>query len=92
METLVRVSNASHKDELSGLPPDTEGLRKLAESTGGSLLNDGVPEDWSASKPHNQTTLLSKHAHPLWNNWVLLLIGLGFYVTELIWRRRAKLL
>jgi uncharacterized membrane protein len=92
METLVRVSNASHKDELSGLPPDTEGLRKLAESTGGSLLNDGTPEDWSPSRIHQQATLLSKHAHPLWNNWALLLIALGFYVTELIWRRRAKLL
>jgi len=92
METLVRISNASHKDELSGLPPDTEGLRKLAESTGGSLLNDGAPEDWSTSQTHDQATLLSKHARPLWNNWVLLLIGLGFYVTELIWRRRARLL
>ena len=92
METLVRVSNASHKDELSGLPPDTEGLRKLAESTGGCLLNDGTPEDWSTTHTHHQATLLSKHAHPLWNNWVILVIGLGFYVTELIWRRRAKLL
>jgi uncharacterized membrane protein len=92
METLVRVSNASHKAELSGLPPDTEGLRKLAASTGGSLLNDGVPEDWAAARTHSASTLLSKHSHPLWNNWAVLLMGLGFYVTELIWRRRAKLL
>ncbi len=92
METLVRVSNASHKTELSGLPPDTDGLRKLAEATGGSLLNDGIPEDWSVAKTPNLTTLVSKHSQPLWNNWVILLIGLGFYVTELLWRRKAKLL
>jgi len=93
METLVRVSNASHSAELSGLPPDTEGLRKLAASTGGCLLNDGAPENWTTTHPHEDlTTLVSKHSRPLWNNWLILLIGLGFYATELIWRRQAKLL
>jgi hypothetical protein len=91
METLLRVSQASHATELSGLPPDTEGLRKLADSTGGSLLNDGVPDNWSAAGSPSLTTLVSRHSQPLWNNWVVLL-GLGFYVTELLWRRRAKLL
>ncbi|MCE0521992.1 MAG: hypothetical protein LV480_03680 [Methylacidiphilales bacterium] len=92
METLLRVSSASHTAELSGLPPDTDGLRKLAESTGGALLNDGVPDNWSASNAPDLTTLVSRHSQPLWNNWVVLLIGLGFYATELIWRRSAKLL
>ena len=92
METLVRVSNASHTSEFSGLPPDTDGLRRLAVSTGGCLLNDGVPDTWSSSNAPTQTALVSKHSQPLWNNWVVLLIGLGFYVTELLWRRSAKLL
>jgi len=92
METLVRVSNASHTAELSGLPSDIEGLRKLAESTGGSLLNEGAPDDWSSSRTHDQAALVSKHSRPLWNNWLVLLIGLGLYVTELLWRRQAKLL
>jgi hypothetical protein len=92
METLLRVSSASHAAELSGLPPDTDGLRKLAESTGGNLLNDGVPENWSESEGPGQMTQVSKHSQPLWNNWIVLLVGLGFYVTELVWRRRAKLL
>jgi len=92
METLLRVSSASHAAELSGLPPDTDGLRKLAESTGGSLLNDGVPDTWSTASEPNSTTLVSEHSQPLWNNWAVLLVGLGFYVTELLWRRRAKLL
>ncbi len=92
METLLRVFNVDHAAELSGLPPDTDGLRKLAESTGGSLLNDGTPDNWSISKSSNITALVSKHSEPLWNNWAILLIGLGFYTTELVWRRRAKLL
>ena len=92
METLLRVSSVSHTDELSGLSPDREGLRKLAVLTGGSLLDDGAPDNWSAPVVPNLTTLVSKRTQPLWDRWCVLLLGLGFYVTELIWRRRAKLL
>jgi uncharacterized membrane protein len=92
METWLRVSSAAHNDELSGLPPDRDGLLKLAVSTGGNLLDDGVPDTWSPDHAANQTTLVSKHSRPLWDRWAILLAGLGFYVTELVWRRRAKLL
>ena len=92
METWLRVSTGSHGQELSGLPPDTDGLRKLAMATGGNLLDDGVPDNWSASTTANLTTLISKRSEPLWDTWIVLLIGLGFYATELIWRRRLKLL
>ncbi len=92
METWLRVSGSSHASELSGLPADTEGLRKLAESTGGSLLNDGTPAKWSASNAPTVTTLVSKRSEPLWDTWLVLSICLGLYVTELLWRRHAKLL
>lgn len=92
LETLLRVSNTSHGDELSGLPPDLAGLRKLAESTGGALLNDGAPDTWAAAGSPNLTTLVSKRSQPLWDRWAILALALGFYVAELIWRRRAKLL
>ncbi len=92
METWLRVSGASHGLELSGLPPDTDGLRQLAASTGGSLLDDGVPDAWSATPAANLTTIVSKRSQPLWDSWIILLIGLGLYVTELVWRRRLKLL
>jgi uncharacterized membrane protein len=92
VETLLRVSSVSHASELSGMPPDTDGLRKLADETGGYLLNDGAPDSWSAAKTPNPSTLVSKHSQPLWNNWAVLLLGLGFYTVELLWRRQAKLL
>ena len=92
METLLRVSHVSHAEELSGLPPDVDGLRKLAESTGGSLLNDGVPVTWSTTSSADLTTLVSKHSEPVWDTWIILLLALGFYVSELVWRRQAKLL
>jgi len=92
LETLLRVSGVSHGDELSGLPPDLDGLRKLAESTGGSLLNDGTPDNWAQAGAPNLTTLVSKRSQPLWDRWAILALALGFYAAELIWRRRAKLL
>ncbi len=92
VETLLRVSHVSHAVELSGLPPDVEGLRRLAQSTGGSLLNDGAPDSWSVAAAPNLNSLVGKHSRPLWNNWWVLLLGLGLYVTELIGRRFAKLL
>ncbi len=92
METWLRVSDTSHGNELSGLPPDTDGLRNLAASSGGQLLDDRIPDSWSASRATTLTALVSKRSEPLWDNWPLLLIGLGFYITELLWRRRLKLL
>ena len=92
IETLLRVSHASHSTELSGLPPDTEGLRKLAQATGGTLLNDGVPESWTGTPATPESALVSEHVQPLWNNWIMLAVALSLYVVELVWRRRVKLL
>jgi uncharacterized membrane protein len=91
IETLVRVSNIAHGVELSGLPPDIEGLRKLAQATGGTLLNDGTPDTWTG-KAATDATMVSEHVRPLWNTWPFLIVALSFYAVELIWRRRAKLL
>ncbi len=92
METWLQVSGFSHTDELSGVPADTDGLRKLAVLTGGSLLDNGAPEDWSSNGAPQPATLVSKRSQPVWDQWAVLLAGLGLYVTELCWRRRAKLL
>jgi len=92
IETLLRVSNVAHNAELSGLPPDFEGLRKLAQATGGGLLNDGVPPTWTGKPVTPDTTVVSEHVQPLWNTWPVLLLALSFYAVELIWRRRAGLL
>jgi hypothetical protein len=92
IETLLRVSNVSHASELSGLPPDIEGLRKLAQATGGGLLNDGTPDTWKGKAVTPDTTVVSEHVRPLWNTWPVLFLALSFYAVELIWRRKAGLL
>ncbi|MEI9998687.1 MAG: hypothetical protein WDO13_05730 [Verrucomicrobiota bacterium] len=92
IETLLRVGGASHNAELSGLPPDADGLRKLAELTGGAILNDGTPDGWSGRAATPDLTLVSEHVRPLWDTWAVLLLALALYAIELVWRRRAKLL
>lgn len=91
-ETFLEVSEQSRLEELSGLPTDTDGLRRVAESTGGALLNDGTPPNWSLSDASDPGTVISKRSEPVWDNWIVLLVCLGFYVTELVWRRGIKLL
>ena len=75
--------------ELLNLPADVAGMRQLAESTGGALLDDATafqsPAETAAKPP-------AKTPEPLWNSGGLLLVMLGLYATELIARRRCKLL
>ena len=75
--------------ELLNLPADVAGMRQLAESTGGALVDDATefqPPVETAAKPPAKTP------EPLWNSGGLLLVMLGLYATELIARRRCKLL
>jgi hypothetical protein len=92
METSVLVSTLHHGEEFSGLPPDSAGLRALAEATGGSMLADGVPSSWRQAAGDHEATVVSVRRELLWDQWPLLLAGLGCYVAELVLRRRAKLL
>jgi hypothetical protein len=64
-------------------------MRELAESTGGALLGKTTvfrPSAQSAEKPR------VKRAEPVWHNGWLLALLLGVYSTELIVRRRVRLL
>ena len=75
--------------ETLNLPPDLEGMKQLAELTGGALIQD--PTDFQmpmevTAKPRSKTP------EPLWDSSLLLLVMLGLYATELIVRRRWKLL
>jgi hypothetical protein len=91
-ETLVRVSPVRRSDEMSNLPPDTDGMLKMAGATGGAMLSEGVPGSWSVPSTASPAALRQERVQPLWNNWPLLLLCLGFYTAELVWRRKAKLL
>lgn len=74
--------------EMRNQPPDVDGLRQLAEATGGGLI-EAAP----VFQPLDATVVSGLvHVRPLWNSSALLGMLLGLYGLELIVRRRFKLL
>ena len=83
------VGENSQSAEMMNLPPDVDGMRQLAESTGGAMIEDAPvfqPRAAAGAAPGLQ------HVRPLWNSTWLLGGLLGLYATELILRRRFRLL
>lgn len=84
----VVVAAREQTRETANLPSDREGLRRLAESTGGALIEDdpvfSAPD--AAPAPDRKTT------RPLWDESGFLALLIGLYGTELISRRWLKLL
>ena len=75
--------------ELLNLPADLTGMKQLAESTGGALVQEAA--DFQ-SRVEPTGAVPPKTPEPLWNSSVLLGLMLTAYVTELIARRFCKLL
>lgn len=71
------------------LPPDLAGMKELAEITGGALVQDATDFQAPIERPAKPRV---KAPEPLWDSSALLLVMLGLYATELIARRRWKLL
>lgn len=75
--------------ESLNLPADVAGMKQLAESTGGALVQDAT----DFQSPMETTARPAvKTPEPLWDSGLLLVVMLGLYATELIARRRCKLL
>jgi uncharacterized membrane protein len=88
----LRVSAGAKVGEHSGLPPDEATLSKLAERTGGALLEEGAPASWRAGTPEGEGEALSEQRRPLWHDRWILGAMIGLYGLELILRRRWRLL
>lgn len=84
------VSRQAQTVETANLPPDLEGMRRLAEATGGALINQDAAA-FPAPPPVLEAPEV-KRASPIWNSSALILLLLGFYSTELITRRFFRLL
>lgn len=81
------VSEKARTAETLGLPADVEGLRQLAESTGGALLGDEPVFRHDEESPAGH-----KRSQPLWDSSWLLATLLGLYGAELLARRWFRLL
>ncbi|MFT3867788.1 MAG: hypothetical protein QM715_04750 [Nibricoccus sp.] len=67
-------------------------MAKLAERTGGVVLNETVPEQWIAPREPAAPEIVSERTTQLWHRrWVLALL-IGCYGVELLLRRRWFLL
>lgn len=83
------VAAQTRSAELLNLPTDLTGMRQLAESTGGAL----VEKSTVFKRPTDPTAdFRAKRVEPLWNSGWLLGLLLGLYGAELIARRWFKLL
>ncbi len=84
-----RVSDKASTAESLDLPPDVEGMRRLAQSTGGALIGD-EPVFQERTAPAGEAP--PQRVQPVWNSVWLLGLLLGLYGTELLVRRWFRLL
>lgn len=83
------VSDRTRTTEALDIPPDVEGMRLIAESTGGALIGD---DPAFKGRTAGDSGWQRKSFEPLWNSPWLLALLLGLYGTELLVRRMYKLL
>jgi hypothetical protein len=83
------VSEKPRTLETSNLPPNLDCMRQLAESTGGAMIAD---EPVFQKRDGLEEESAIQHTKPLWNSSWLLALLLGLYGSELVVRRRFKLL
>jgi hypothetical protein len=83
------VAQKAQTTESMNLPPDLDQMRQIAESTGGSLINQ---EPLFQHEPPASEGLQIRHTRPLWDSRWLLALMLVFYAAELITRRCFRLL
>ena len=76
--------------ENSNAPPDVEGLRHIADATGGAVIGSDPVFQPQDTTPAAGTE--AKIIQPMWNQSWLLALLLGLYVVELITRRVMRLL
>jgi hypothetical protein len=76
--------------ENSNTPPDLDGLRQIADATGGALIESDPVFQPEITTPAEASE--AKSVQPIWNQSWLLGVLLGLYTLELIVRRMFKLL
>lgn len=78
--------------ETMNLPPAVGLMQRLAAATGGEILRNDPPAAWKSRGHTLDGQVLSERRDLLWNTWWVLGPCLGIFATELILRRRWKLL
>jgi hypothetical protein len=87
----ITVRKSANTGELSGAAPDEELLRTLATRTGGAILENGPSPAWQQT-PGQTGALLGEQRELLWHRPWLFGAILGLYCTELLLRRKWRML
>ena len=91
----IPVTAQTRTVETLNLPADVDGMRRLAEATGGTLIGD---DDTGAAHGHADTdgtsaaTTDQRHTVAAWDSRWLIALLLGVYAAELVLRRCFRLL
>ncbi|HBR93467.1 MAG TPA: hypothetical protein DEA90_04815 [Opitutae bacterium] len=88
--TFFAIQDLAPVNEAVVRSVDFETMKELALRTGGAVLQNGPPREWSTRT--NDELLLDESVSLRWHQQWLLLAILLIYSTELILRRRARLL
>ncbi|MEZ0389899.1 MAG: hypothetical protein ACAI34_22665, partial [Verrucomicrobium sp.] len=75
-------------EEFASLTPNRPLLEKLAQWSGGKVLEVADLESWAAALPQATLPLMETRSEPLWNRWWILLLIVGLLGTEWWMRRR----
>jgi hypothetical protein len=89
--TSISVKEAGAAGELSSAPTNEVVLRSLAARTGGAVIEREAPAAWQQARGAKRE-LVAEHRQALWNRGDILGLLVGLYATELILRRRWRLL
>lgn len=69
-------------DELRNLRPNRELLVRLAESTGGELVDADDLDGFVTSLPNRKAPIVEAWTYPLWHQWSMFLFAVGCLVGE----------
>ena len=78
--------------DLANLPPALEQMRELSGLTGGALIEKHAPAAWKSEVDIPKSQLLWEHRELMWNHWWVLMTCFFVYSTELLLRRRWRMI
>ncbi len=72
----------SATEEFRTLKPNRELLKRLADKTGGEVLELGGLDEFVSSLPNRKVPITEQRINPIWHTWPVFLCALGLLISE----------
>ncbi len=69
-------------EEFKVLRPNRELLQRLAEKTGGEVLEMDGLDEFVQSLPNRKVPITEQRINPIWHTWPVFVCALGLFITE----------